>query len=173
LARYAMIRWMRLAALLCIVAALGLSACRSRSSGGAETPAQAREGVERAHAAYVEAINANKAEQWVGALSTDVAFLIPNRPPVVGKSAVGTWIAAYLDESRTHWSKTLDDLTVAGDWAFGRYTYAVSDNVVIHDPEVEGGGTANDAGWGFIVYHREDGTWRVARDGWGSQKPAR
>jgi ketosteroid isomerase-like protein len=162
------------AAILCTLLAFGLAGCRSRSSAGGENPAQARAAVERAHASYVHGINANKADLWLAALADDVVFLVPNRPPVVGRAAVGMWIASYLDESHTQWSKTLADLVVDGEWAFARYDYSVSDNVIIHDPEVEGGGTANDSGWGFIVYHRErDGTWRVSRDGWGSQKPAR
>lgn len=162
------------AALVVTLVAIGLTGCRSRSSATNADPAQVRAAVEHAHTAYVDAINANKAEVWLASLADDVVYLVPNRPPVVGKPAVGNWIAAYLDESRTHWSKNLDDLVVDGEWAFGRYAYAVSDNVIIHDPEVEGGGTANDSGWGFIVYHHgADGQWRVARDAWGSQKPAR
>jgi ketosteroid isomerase-like protein len=162
------------AALLCAVAAAGSVGCRSRSADTGETPAEARAALERTHAAYVDGINSNKADVWLASLASDVVYLVPNRPPVVGKQAVGSWIEAYLDESHTHWTKTLNELVVNGPWAFGRYDYSVSDNVVIHDPEVEGGGTANDAGWGFIVYHRDDdGKWRVARDGWGSAKPAR
>jgi ketosteroid isomerase-like protein len=162
------------AALLCAVLAVGSVGCRSRSAGTGETPAEARAALERTHRAYIDGINSNTADVWLESLASDVVYFVPNRPPVVGKQAVGSWIEAYLDESHTHWSKTLNDLVVNGDWAFGRYDYSVSDNVVIHDPEVEGGGTANDTGWGFIVYHRDgDGKWRVARDGWGSAKPAR
>ena len=63
---------------------------------------------------------------------------------------------------------------MAGDWAFARYAYVVSDTAVVTDPSVDGGGTASDSGWGFIVYHREaGGIWRVARDGWSSDRPAR
>ena len=70
--------------------------------------------------------------------------------------------------------KTLDELQVNGDWAFGRYHYAASDSVIIRDPETDGGGTANDSGWGLIVYHKgRDGVWRVAREAWGTDRPAR
>jgi ketosteroid isomerase-like protein len=162
------------AALLCAIAAACSVGCRSGSAPSGETPAEARATVERTHSAYIDGINSNKAGVWLESLATDVVYLVPNRRPVVGKQAVGTWIEAYLDESHTHWTKTLNELVVNGEWAFGRYDYTVTDNVVIHDPEVEGGGTANDTGWGFIVYHRDsDGKWRVARDGWGSEKPAR
>jgi ketosteroid isomerase-like protein len=161
-------------AILCALVAVGLTGCRSRSSTGGETAEQARAAVEQAHIAYVDAINANKADVWLACLDDDVVYMVPNRPPLVGKAAVGTWVAAYLDESHTHWSKTLEDLVIDGEWAFGRYGYSVSDNVIIHDPEVEGGGTANDAGWGLVVFHRDrERRWRVARDAWGSQKPAR
>ena len=72
------------------------------------------------------------------------------------------------------WTTPVAEFTVSGEWAFGRYTYTASDSIIIRDPETEGGGTANDSGWGFVVYHHDgDGTWRVARDAWGSDRPAR
>ena len=88
--------------------------------------------------------------------------------------APGEWVGRYLQEVTTRWTKPMADFTVSGEWAFGRYTYTASDSIIIRDPETEGGGTANDSGWGFVVYHHDaDGAWRVARDGWGSDRPAR
>jgi ketosteroid isomerase-like protein len=147
------------------------ASCRSRN---AEDPAAVRAAVQSAHDGYVAAINANKVNTWLGTLTSDVVYMVPNHQPIVGKESVATWAGQYLYESTTHWTKTLEDLTVAGDWAFGRYAYTVTDTVIIRDSSVDGGGTANDSGWGFVVYHHDsDGAWRVARDGWGSSRPAR
>jgi ketosteroid isomerase-like protein len=156
------------------IAVTCLIGCRSGSSSTREDPAAALAAVRAAHDAYVAAINTNKLDRWLAALSDEVVYLVPSRAAIVGKKAAGEWAAAYLAENTTHWTKTVDDFVVSGDWAIGRYAYAVSDTVVIRDPEVEGGGTANDSGWGLIVYHRDaDGAWRVARDAWGSDRPAR
>jgi len=35
------------------------------------------------------------------------------------------------------------------------------------------GGIVEDTGWGLVIYHRDtDGKWRVARDAWGTDRPA-
>ncbi len=162
----------RFLVVLSLVALAGSVAC----SRGPKTEDEAalKAAVTRAHEAYVAAINSNAADGWLATLADDVVYLVPNRPPIVGKGEVGAWLAGYLEENTTHWSKPLQDLVVAGDWAVARYTYAASDTEIVHDTSVDSGGTINDSGWGLIVYHRgDDGGWRVARDAWGSDRPAR
>lgn len=153
---------------------LVLAGCGFGGRAKKDDPAATLAAVQAAHATYVAAINANQFDQWLGSLSDDVVYFVPNRPAVVGKPAVGEWVGRYLQEVTTRWTKPMADFTVSGEWAFGRYTYTASDSIIIRDPETEGGGTANDSGWGFVVYHHDaDGAWRVARDGWGSDRPAR
>lgn len=151
-----------------------MTACGWGSGRTADDPAATRAAVQQAHDAYVAAINANAVETWVGTLDDDVVYLVPNQPAIVGRDAAAAWASRYLHEVTTRWTKTVQDLQVSGDWAVARYVYTASDSVIIHDPETEGGGTANDTGWGLVVYHRaRDGEWRVARDAWGSDRPAR
>lgn len=151
-----------------------VAGCGFGGRGKTDDPAATLAAVQAAHATYVAAINANTLDAWLASLSDDVVYFVPNRPAVVGKVAVGDWVVRYLQEVTTQWTKLPDDFTVSGEWAFGRYTYTASDSIIIRDPETEGGGTANDSGWGFVVYHHDrDGVWRVARDGWGSDRPAR
>lgn len=156
------------------LAALMVAGCGWGSRGKAEDPAAARAAVQQAHDAYVAAINTNKPEQWVLTLEDDVVYFVPNQQAIVGREAVGAWVSRYLHEVTTRWTKTVQDTQVTGDWAVSRYVYTASDSVIIRDVETEGGGTANDSGWGLVVYHRgRDGQWRVARDAWGSDRPAR
>jgi ketosteroid isomerase-like protein len=163
---------MRILTLLLAVALLASASCSRRSK--TDDPAAVQAAATRAHEAYVAAINSNKIDQWMAALSDDVVYLVPNRGAIVGKPEVGAWLAGYLQESTTHWNKVLQDLVVSGDWAIGRYSYTASDTLIITDTSVDGGGTTSDSGWGLIAYHRDsDGTWRVARDAWGSDRPAR
>jgi ketosteroid isomerase-like protein len=162
-----------LSTLLLLVAVSGAS-CRFLSRNIDDDMAAQRAAVTRAHETYVAAINANALDTWLAVLSDDVVYLIPSRPAIVGKAKVGGWVAGYLQEATTYWTKLVQDLVVSGDWAYVRYVYAVSDTAVVADPSVDGGGTVSDSGWGFVVYHRDAaGTWRVARDGWSSDRPTR
>jgi ketosteroid isomerase-like protein len=144
------------------------------SSARKDDPAATLAAVNQAHTAYVAAINSNNVEQWMTTLGDDVVYLVPYQRAIVGKDAVAAWARKYLQEVTTRWTKAVEDMQVSGDWAVGRYVYTASDSTIIRDPETDGGGTANDSGWGLVVYHRErDGSWRVARDAWGSDRPAR
>lgn len=166
-------RRLTLLALSCVIAGV-LSACSFGSKPKAEDSAASIQAITAAHASYVAAINTNKVDAWSSTLADDVVYLVPNQQALIGKDAVSAWVRRYLQEVTTKWTKNVQDLQVVGDWAFARYTYAASDSVVIRDPETDGGGTANDSGWGLVVYHRgSDGTWRVSRDAWGSDRPAR
>lgn len=150
------------------------TACGFGSRGSRDDSAATLAAVRAAHDAYVNAINANNVERWVESLDDEAVLLVPNQQAIVGKNAVGAWVTRYLHEVTTHWNKSVQDFVVSGEWAFGRYVYTATDSVVIHDPETEGGGTANDSGWGLVVYHRDrGGRWRMARDAWGSDRPAR
>ena len=152
----------------------GSVACGFGSRRATENPATARDAISKAHLGYVAAINSNKVDIWLATLGDDVVYLVPNQPALVGKHAVDAWVRRYLQEVTTRWTKSVEDLQIDGDWAFGRYVYTASDSVIIHDTETEGGGTANDSGWGLVVYHRDTlGVWRVVRDAWGSDRPAR
>ena len=158
---------------LLLVATLSAASC-GFGSRTKEDPSAAIETVRKAHDGYVAAINTNKVDVWLATLGADVVYFVPNQHALVGKDAVGGWVRRYLQEVTTRWTKSVQDIQVNGDWAFGRYVYTASDSIVIHDPETEGGGTANDSGWGLVVYHRDgQGVWRVARDAWGSDRPAR
>ena len=59
------------------------------------------------------------------------------------------------------------EFVVMGDWAFEQYAYTST--------EIPRGGglEVRDTGKGLIIYRRDaDGTWRVARDAWNSNRPA-
>lgn len=77
------------------------------------------------------------------------------------------WLAEYFGASRTHWEKTSIGFVVSGDWAFERYTYKSTDT------DRKTGGITTDTGKGINVFrHGSDGRWRVAIDGWSSDRPA-
>ena len=165
---------MRTFGLLLFVLVLSAAGCSFGSRNSRDDAAATLAAVRTAHDGYVQSINANKVDVWLGSLTDEVVYFVPNQPAIVGKEAVAAWATRYLQEVTTHWTKPVQEFQISGDWAFGRYVYTASDSVVIRDPETDGGGTSNDSGWGLVVYHHDqDGRWRVARDAWGSDRPAR
>ena len=121
----------------------------------------------QAHGGYVAAINSNDVETLMADLTDDVVYQAPGAPAGGGKAAVRAWVADYLGAYTAKWEKTSIGFTVAGDWAFERYTYKSTDT------DRKTGAVATDVGKGVNVYRGgADGTWRVAVDGWSSDKPA-
>ena len=122
----------------------------------------------QAHEAYVTAINSNNLDTLLGVLTDDVVFLSAHEAPMVGKAAVRPWLEAYMKAYKTHWDKPVQEFVVNGEWAFERYSYTSTDT------PIGGGEVVTDTGWGLVLYHHDaDGKWRVARDAWGPDHPAK
>ena len=135
-------------------------ATNSYAEEGAESAAH------QAHEAYTAAINANDLDALMDIMTEDVVFLAAHAAPMVGKAAVRPWVKGYFDAYHTHWQKTTQEFVVAGEWAFERYHYKSTDT-----PRA-GGEAFVDTGWGLVIYHHDpDGTWRVARDAFGTDTP--
>ncbi|MGH7024781.1 MAG: YybH family protein [Caulobacteraceae bacterium] len=119
-----------------------------------------------AHGSYVAAINSNDTNKLMADLTDDVVYQAPHEPQIVGKAAVRRWVAAYFGAYQTRWRKTSIGFTVAGDWAFERYTY------VSTDTDRKTGAVTTDNGKGINIFHHDaDGRWRVTIDGWSSDLP--
>lgn len=122
----------------------------------------------RAHDTYVAAINSNNLDTLLGVLTDDVVYMAAHEAPMVGKAAVKPWVAGYFAAFKTQWDKPVQEFVVNGEWAYERYAYTSTDT------PVGGGEPVVDTGWGLVIYHHDpDGQWRVARDAWGPDHPAR
>ena len=149
------------------------AACSSTSpsnagadKGNAVNTAASDSAAHQAHANYVRVINSNNTDSLASMLTEDVVFLAANDKPIVGKAAVRAWVDGYYKAFHTKWDKPVQEFTVAGDYAFERYSYTSTDT------PVGGGKDVVDTGWGLVVYHRDsDGVWRVARDAFGPDHP--
>ncbi len=118
-----------------------------------------------AHEGYVTAINSNDVDVLMADLTDDIVFQAPGAPEIIGKAAVRDWVAGYFGAFKTQWEKTSIGFTVSGDWAFERYTYKSIDT------DRTTGAVTTDAGKGINIFRRgADGKWRVAIDGWSSDK---
>jgi ketosteroid isomerase-like protein len=120
-----------------------------------------------AHGAYVAAINSNDVDTLLADLTDDIVYQSPGEPEIVGKAAVRRWLAEYFGATRTYWEKRSTGIVVNGDWAFERYTYKSTDT------DRKTGAVTTDVGKGINIFRRGgDGRWRVAIDGWSSDRPA-
>ena len=100
-------------------------------------------------------------------MTDDIVYQSPGEPEIIGKAAVRKWLTDYFGTTRTHWEKTSIGFVVNGDWAFERYTYRSTDT------DKKTGAVTTDAGKGINIFRRgSDGRWRVAIDGWSSDRPA-
>ena len=141
-----------------------LASCSAKQAGApAAVDVQAIE--KAAHGGYVAAINSNDVDTLMSDLTDDIVYQAPGAPEVVGKAAVKAWVVSYFGAYRTRWRKTSIGFTVSGDWAFERYTYKSTDT------DIMTGAVTTDVGKGINIFRREaDGRWRVAIDGWSSDK---
>jgi ketosteroid isomerase-like protein len=90
----------------------------------------------------------------------------PNAPANVGRTMIGSWSQAFLDQFRLQFALAVDEVRVLGEWAFERGGYTISLN------SKAGGLPMQDSGKYITVYQRKPGgTWRMARDIWNSCNP--
>ena len=144
----------------CVVAALTLGTAAVAAADDASIE-------QAAHGAYVAAINSNDVDTLLADLTDDIVYQSPGEPEIAGKAAVRKWLADYFGAYRSHWEKTSIGFVVSGDWAFERYTYKST------DIDRKTGAVSTDTGKGINIYRRDhDGRWRVAIDGWSSDRPA-
>lgn len=130
---------------------------------GSETDLEA---IDRVRETHVAAVNAGDAEAWVAQFTDDGVQMPPDAPANVGRTMIGSWSRAFLDQFRLQFSLAVDEVRVLGEWAFERGDYTISLN-----PKA-GGPTMQDIGKYITIYQRKPGdTWRIARDIWNSSNP--
>ena len=89
---------------------------------------------------------------------------------LVGKAAVSEFAKGYFEAYQTVWVKTSVEFIVRDDWAYERYNYKSVDTPRPGGPAA-GTPVVSDTGNGINIYQRgADGKWRVARDGWATDK---
>lgn len=153
-----------------VLAAVTLANCSGGSPPGAAAGhglAADRESVERATAAFHQALRANDLETVLSYLAEDVFFMPPGEPAIRGREAASQWMRAFFAQYRTS-SLTLADreVRVASDWAveLGTFEWALQ--------PVAGGAAVVDRGNYMQVWQRQgDDTWRFAREVYNSSIP--
>ncbi len=108
---------------------------------------------------WCDAVNSGDIEQVLRIVSDDVEFMPPGQAAVAG-AAAHNFLRALLGGFRLRVSPyTNEQIEVAGDWAFQRYSYELA-----LTPRA-GGESMVQRGDGIHIWRRDaNGAWRVAKD---------
>ena len=90
----------------------------------------------------------------------------PNQPALIGKEAIRSFFQTHFDQFATKGTDEPVEVEVAGDWAFVRGTYTITQT-----PKA-GGEPIEDSGKWLAIYKRQpDGSWKCYCDIWNSDRP--
>ena len=130
-----------------------------------------RQGIDSGHEKFVAAFRSGDTAAMVSLLTSDVAFLPPNEAPVTGKAAAKAWLERFFSTLKVinfeiPLSESRREVMVSGDLGVecGPFKWTVA--------PLTGGAAIHEEGKFVAIWRREpDGTWRILRDIWNSNKP--
>ena len=157
-------QWLMVAALVTASVAIGCAQPSSTPSAGSEADRQAITDLRQQEMAL---FSGGDVEKMLSVFTDDLVIMPPNEAAVVGKEAARSWFQTMVQQFKIEGTYTsVSDLTINGDWAFERMTFALKLT------PTGGGAAIEDVGKGVHVYRRQsDGFWKIAQDIWNSDKP--
>ena len=89
----------------------------------------------------------------------------PHARPERGLEAIGASLAELVERFEIRESRTMEEVTIAGDWAivWGEYQVELTPR--------QGGESATERGKYLDVLRKEDGEWKFARSVWNTSEP--
>ena len=107
---------------------------------------------------WMDATRRGDTQSVLDLMTDDVVFLVPGRPPF-GKQAFAETSRARAQPDGVAFDgrSTIEEIVVAGDWAFMRTRLAVTATQA-------GRAVSSRSGSTLTVLRREDGSWKLARD---------
>lgn len=148
---------------------LVLTACAPREP---EPAAEATAGAEYEAAfnnlrdAFVAAANAGDAAGLANLYTDDAVQMEPNRPAVVGREAIQSRFQEIYQTYSENLSVSVEETAVAGDWGYGRGSHTLT-----LTPKAGGDAVEDTGKWLNVVQRQADGSWKIARHIWNSNKP--
>jgi uncharacterized protein (TIGR02246 family) len=147
------------------LAALALEGCSAAPPASAAAADRTR--VERATAAFHQALRTNDLDTFMSYVAEDVFFMPPGESPVRGRDAVRTWLTRFLAQYRTS-SLTLADreVLVGAGWAveLGTFEWALQ-------PAAGGSAVVDRGNYMQVWKEQADKSWRFAREVYNSSAP--
>ncbi|MFH1068758.1 MAG: DUF4440 domain-containing protein [Candidatus Glassbacteria bacterium] len=119
------------------------------------------------HAESNRALSRGDLDTLMSVYADDVISMPANQPPRIGKAAVRSMWEEVLRDYAVESSVTVEEVVIAGDWAYERGGYNLK-----FDPRA-GGVSIEDVGKYLDILQRQpDGNWKYYRVSWSSNKPA-
>jgi uncharacterized protein (TIGR02246 family) len=118
-----------------------------------------RQAIQRLNEEWISAVGKKDIPSLINRITEDVVFLLPGLPPICGKRAVQAMYADFFPQfSKVEQTSTLEEVEVAGDWAFAWGT----ERLVLMPKS--GGAPIRVQGKGMSIFRRQpDGSWKFAR----------
>jgi ketosteroid isomerase-like protein len=152
---------LRSSAALLIVLAIG-----TRSAADQDRHAADARSLDELQKRVDAAIMAGDMDTYSALLTADAVLMPPSGPAVEGRDAILAWSRAFAKSFSFEAYQPADaELVIAGDWAFRRASFRVTLAPLAGGPKVI------DSGKFIILYKRDGGKWKVARDIWNSDGP--
>ena len=124
------------------------------------------EAINHVRTTHIAALNDGDVNAWVAAFTNDGVQMPPNAPANLGRESIRAWSQAFLAPFRVEFTLAVDEVQVAGDWAFERGTYTITLTPKASREPRQGIGKY------LTIYQRQPGgAWGMARDIWNSNKP--
>ena len=108
---------------------------------------------------YAVACNTGDLDLYISLWTDDGVQMPPDTPAAIGKEQIRARMKPLFDQFIMEISLSIEEVRVAGDWAFGRCTYTISTT-----PK-KGGETVKRSGKDLHILERQaDGSWKIAID---------
>ena len=107
---------------------------------------------------YFAALNAGDVAGFVALLTEDAVIMPPNQPANIGQEAIRAGMQTLFDQNTLELTRTSEEVVVAGDWAFARWTATGTSTPKAGGEPVEVSNKSI-----FILQRQPDGSWKVAR----------
>ena len=157
---------------ICLSSVL-LSACAPQAEQQAEpvvdesTSVQTDvEAIKRVNVDLINALNAGDASAAVALVMDDAVDLPPNRPAVIGKEAIRSFVQSDFDQVTMNFNDEIVEVEVSGDLAviWSNYTVTLT-------PKDDGEPIENKGKWLKVLKRQSDGSWKFSRNIWNSDNP--
>ena len=119
------------------------------------------------HEAATVALGRGDLDGVMGSYADDVISLPPNQPALFGKDAVRSMWEDLLTDFAVEVSVSVDEVEVAGQWAFERGTFDMKLSPRAGGSPIEDSGKYLD-----ILRKQPDGSWKYSRVSWNSSQPS-
>ena len=150
-----------------------LSACAPQAgqqaepvAGEASSTESDVEAIKRVNVELINAFNAGDVSAAVALAMDDAVDLPPNRPAIIGKEAIRSFVQSDFDRFTMNFADEIVEIEVAGDLAYIWTNYSVT-----LTPKDVGKPIGNNGKWLKVLRRQPDGSWKFSRNIWNSDNP--